>query len=123
MAYRNLGNCYLNGWGVVKDEEKAFEWFRKAFALGSKQAVSDLVKCYRNGIGTKESFFQSIILKKQYKDHYQFESKGDLFSSDYEEEVWELLQEKKKALHFILKKELETFLLKELSCIVCSYFE
>lgn len=61
MAYRNLGNCYLNGWGVVKDEEKAFEWFRKAFALGSKQAVSDLVKCYRNGIGTKEKIGRAHV--------------------------------------------------------------
>lgn len=29
-AQRNLANCYANGWGVPKDQEKANYWYKMA---------------------------------------------------------------------------------------------
>lgn len=34
----NIGLCYENGWGCLKDEERAHTWFKNSAHLGSKRA-------------------------------------------------------------------------------------
>ncbi|RHZ81896.1 hypothetical protein Glove_117g497 [Diversispora epigaea] len=51
-AQFNLGNCYFDGTGTMKDEEKAFQWFLKSAEGGSSDGQYNLGCCYQNGIGT-----------------------------------------------------------------------
>ena len=51
-AQNVLGNCYLNGDGVPKNEIKAFEWYQKAAEQGNAFAQFNLGSCYYNGQGT-----------------------------------------------------------------------
>ncbi|RHZ73766.1 hypothetical protein Glove_229g3 [Diversispora epigaea] len=46
----NLGNCYLNGIGTIKDEGKAFTWFLKSAEGGEKFGQSSVEYFYRNEI-------------------------------------------------------------------------
>jgi len=49
-----LGNCYMNGQGVEKDQKIAAEWFRKAADQGMKEAQFALGNCYMNGQGVEK---------------------------------------------------------------------
>ncbi len=55
-AYLDLGLCYLNGTGVAKNPEKAFEYFQKEAALplssASFRALEAMAYCKDNGFGT-----------------------------------------------------------------------
>jgi TPR repeat protein len=51
FAQYNLGNCYKNGKGVIKDERKAFELYQKSAEQGCKNAQYQLGNCYNKGIG------------------------------------------------------------------------
>lgn len=51
-AQSDLGFCYANGQGVVKDEVEAVKWYRKAAEQGHAQAQNNLGFCYANGYGT-----------------------------------------------------------------------
>ena len=42
MAQFNLGQCYTNGTGVEKDEQKAVEWYKKAAEQGHAGAQFNL---------------------------------------------------------------------------------
>lgn len=46
-----LGDCYLYGLGVAKDEKKAAEYFKKAADQGHFRAQHNLGICCFNGIG------------------------------------------------------------------------
>jgi TPR repeat protein len=50
-AQFNLGLCYDNGEGVVKDEVEAVKWYRKAAEQGLAQAQSNLGLRYASGEG------------------------------------------------------------------------
>ena len=50
-AMRNLGVCYLDGKGVMKEPAEAANWFRKAADLGNQDAPEDLGDLYQDGIG------------------------------------------------------------------------
>ncbi|MBR5640374.1 MAG: sel1 repeat family protein [Muribaculaceae bacterium] len=50
-AQYQLGNCYLNGYDVDKDDKQAVYWFTKAAKQGHPQAQCDLAVCYANGEG------------------------------------------------------------------------
>lgn len=46
-----LGNFYLNGSGIPKDECKAVECFQKAAENGEVKAYNDLARCFLKGMG------------------------------------------------------------------------
>src|SRR5438874_7418081 len=48
---RNLRNLYTNGRGVLKDETKATEWYRKAAEKGHVRAMYDLGILSQDGRG------------------------------------------------------------------------
>ena len=50
-AQRTLGFLFTNGWGVNKDESKAFSWYQKAAEQGLDDAQYRLGCCYYYGIG------------------------------------------------------------------------
>lgn len=47
-AYYNLGQCYMNGWGVEKDAEKAITYYKKAAEKGSSDAELTLGMIYQH---------------------------------------------------------------------------
>jgi hypothetical protein len=50
-AQCNLGWCYENGQGVVKDDKAAVKWYQKAAEQGNAAAQYNLGLCYANGQG------------------------------------------------------------------------
>lgn len=50
-AQSALGNMYLKGLGVSKDERQAVKWFRRAAALGQAGAQFNLGQLYLKGVG------------------------------------------------------------------------
>ena len=45
-AQTSLGTCYRTGWGVGKDMEKAFDWYKKAAEQGDTFAQYRLSECF-----------------------------------------------------------------------------
>lgn len=60
-AKRYLGLMYLNGQGVAKNDQTAFEYFKSASENGDITAQYWLGVCYENGIGTKSDLNQAIF--------------------------------------------------------------
>lgn len=54
-AQYTLGQCYLKGTGVVKNDTASTMWFTKAAEQGYHRAQSELAYNYSKGIGTKQS--------------------------------------------------------------------
>ena len=55
-AQNRLGECYLNGKGVEKNEKQAFDWFQNALAQanGHPDANYNIACCYLYGQGVKK---------------------------------------------------------------------
>ena len=49
IAQNNLGQCYRNGSGVVKNAEEAVKWYKLAAVQGNAAAQNSLGCCYLNG--------------------------------------------------------------------------
>lgn len=60
-AKRYLGLMYLNGLGVGKNENRAFDYFKQASENGDITSQYWLAYCYENGIGTKSDLNQAIV--------------------------------------------------------------
>lgn len=58
----SVGEMYLKGEGVQKDESKAFEWFQKAVDMGSVYGQYLLGKCYMEGTGVAKDIAKGIAL-------------------------------------------------------------
>ena len=53
-AQFNLGWCYQNGVGVVKDDKEAVRLYSLAAQQGISGAQYNLGWCYRNGVGVDD---------------------------------------------------------------------
>lgn len=51
-----LAQCYLSGYGVEKNYQKAAELLGKAVNAGSKTAICKLADCYYNGYGVERDY-------------------------------------------------------------------
>ncbi|MDI1302615.1 MAG: tetratricopeptide repeat protein [bacterium] len=54
-AQFGMGQMYLNGWGVRKNEAEAARWMQKAAAQGNTGAQKILASMYRYGLGVAKS--------------------------------------------------------------------
>ncbi|MDE7379926.1 MAG: sel1 repeat family protein [Clostridia bacterium] len=61
-AYCDVGNMYLNGEGVPKDEYQAVEWFKKAVEKGSLYGMYLYGKCLMDGTGVAQDKEKGIKL-------------------------------------------------------------
>lgn len=60
-AQNNLGECYEQGLGVkIKDEKKAVEYYRLGAKWGSMSALTNLARCYANGISVVKNEEQAL---------------------------------------------------------------
>ena len=55
-ALVEIGSCYLNGWGVPKDQEKALSYFLQAAEKNLVAGCARAAWCYLEGIGTKKDY-------------------------------------------------------------------
>jgi len=51
VAQWSVGERYLRGWGVGRNDVEAFSWFLKAATQGNAHAQTSLGECYRKGTG------------------------------------------------------------------------
>lgn len=56
----NLGLCYQNGFGCLKDEATALGCFSKAAQQGHSEAVNNMGRFYREGIGVKRDLAAAL---------------------------------------------------------------
>jgi len=54
LAIYEVGQCFFQGWGVVKDQKMAVSYYRVAANLGDADAQQDLAFCLANGKGCKK---------------------------------------------------------------------
>lgn len=50
-----VGNCYLNGCGIDKNENEAAYWFKKAAEIGEPDSMFHLAWMYQEGIGVEKN--------------------------------------------------------------------
>jgi TPR repeat protein len=60
-AQFNLGELYLNGDGVSRDDTQAVAWFRKAAEQGNAPAQFNLGMMYANGRGVPRDDVQAVV--------------------------------------------------------------
>ena len=63
-----LGNCYENGKGVAKDEQKALYWYNKAADQGNARGQAFAALMYLNGKGTEVDLQKGFQLAKASAD-------------------------------------------------------
>lgn len=64
-AMDNIGDCYLEGFGVKQDYQEALRWFMKAAELGSNTATFRIGKMYEEGRGVKQDYEKAFALYKE----------------------------------------------------------
>ena len=92
-ALGNLGYCYQLGWGVEKDEKKAFElYWLCAEKTDSVYSCVKLGDCYFHGVGVEKDFYKA-------REYYEGVA---LIRPDYVKGLsalsWDLATSKEKAL-------------------------
>lgn len=55
VAQYDVGVNYVTGWGVEKDEKKAYEWWTRSAQEGYPSAEAAIGKCYFNGWGVEKN--------------------------------------------------------------------
>lgn len=61
IGYWILGDCYKEGIGVEKNQEKSVELYRKSFTMAKEQG-DDLCNYYYHGIGTRKNYKKALKL-------------------------------------------------------------
>src|SRR5204863_9100222 len=56
----DVGNMYVAGFGVAKDEHQAFQWFEKIAKAGNHFGLFHLCRCYERGTGVAKDMNQAI---------------------------------------------------------------
>lgn len=65
-AQAKLGQCFLNGVGVKKNEEAAFRWLSKAVEEGDYSIAGySLARYYMEGMGTESNLKKGIFILKK----------------------------------------------------------
>ena len=59
-AQFNLGRCYYNGQGVVKNYSEAVNWYRKSAEQGDGKAQCNLGVCYLSGTGVTKDAAEAV---------------------------------------------------------------
>lgn len=59
-AIHRVGVCYMDGYGVDRDEIRGFEAFRHAATLGHAESQYRLARCYSEGIGTEQNDAEAL---------------------------------------------------------------
>ena len=70
QAQNLLGLCYEEGLGVLKDDQKAYQYFSLAVKNGAGAcAEHNLARCFRKGIGTEKNLKVAEKFERLAKRH------------------------------------------------------
>ncbi len=73
-----LGECYLRGKGVKRDEQRAVGYLREAADAGNLYAMDLLGTCYHQGLGVEKDFKKAFELFSRASDRGYAVATGDL---------------------------------------------
>jgi len=77
-AQFDLGVCYFEGEGVVKDEQEAVKWYKKAAEQGFAVAQWTLGVCYSEGAGVAKDEKEAVKWFTKAAEQGNAEAKGAL---------------------------------------------
>ena len=60
LSQKLLGDCYLDGYGVLRDSREAVKWYRISAEQGFARAQNSLGTLYQTGDGVKESMKEAM---------------------------------------------------------------
>lgn len=92
----NLGNIYMKGEGVAKDEKKALKYYRKAHSHGDAYATASLAKIYEKGKIVERD---RLFAWKLYDEARKLANE-----SDDDEDMWKFKKELEKDIEKLEKK-------------------
>lgn len=103
-AYCQLGGDYFLGKGVLKNDKKAFKYYKKAYELGSINGTNNLGAMYFDGHGCDKDVAKAISLYKEAAEKgYAFSNKN-LYWYYYHPEYGDSHEANPKlAKHYLLK--------------------
>lgn len=101
-AKTELGNCYLEGFGVKQDYSKAYELFREASEQGYSPANSLLGLLYLGGKGIPKDIPRGIDLITKAAELGDYEAQSTL-SMIYDTGAFGIKADKKKAIEWAVK--------------------
>ena len=67
-AMNDMGDHYMNGWGVERDYSRATGWYRKAAANGNPFGMINLAFTYENGLGVNRDANQAMAWYRKATD-------------------------------------------------------
>ena len=62
LAIASVGECYLEGWGVEKDEAEGFRWYTQAAETGDPICLAELGDCLELGKGCEVDLPKALEL-------------------------------------------------------------
>jgi TPR repeat protein len=65
LAIYELGQCYMNGWGMTLDRCAGLRSFEIAGAMGDRDAIAEAAFCYAKGVGCKKNLQKSAELYRK----------------------------------------------------------
>jgi len=77
-AEENLGNMYLNGLGVSRDDDKAAYWYKKAAEQGNAAAEANLGSMYVYGLGVPKDYTKAVYWFKKAAEQGNATAKANL---------------------------------------------
>ena len=60
LAQANLGNMYLQGFGVAQSDTEAVNWYRKSAEQGNADGQNHLGTSYKKGLGVVQSDTEAV---------------------------------------------------------------
>lgn len=60
LSMTRVGNDYIDGRGVAKDQKTGVSWYRRAIALGSPAGMNGLAGAYQNGWGVPQDIDKAV---------------------------------------------------------------
>ncbi len=69
QAMHNVGLCYYNGKGVIKDYQRAIYWFNKASQLKFYDSLIYLGLCYFKGLGVEVNYDKAFSIFEEAASH------------------------------------------------------
>ena len=104
MAQNNLGFCYVNGYGVQKNQLEAKKWFRKAADQGCDVAQYNLGMNYYKGDGVEKNAVEAYAYFKLAANTYKKAQKRcDLLKKEMTKEQLQAAQRRAKELQALIE--------------------
>ncbi|HKT32177.1 MAG TPA: hypothetical protein VJS89_06775 [Gammaproteobacteria bacterium] len=97
-----LGSLYATGMGVPYDNQKAFEWYKKAAAQGFPPGIEAEAGAYQRGLGVTQNPKRALVMYHKLVDHGYLAAAIDI-GVYYMSDDWGVRRDYAKAVQWYLK--------------------